>query len=568
MVGGHWVISGIYTRAPLLELSPSRKRGLYVQMTDFRASNIAKINAAGTGFDVVIVCTSTAQQCTFWQQRLTAARGGLLKAGAVVLAVHEDWEGGAGNGLGTLYAYQKAVAAAQELHGLDLNQELSSGACSAALFHTAGKGTRLAPLPGAESNNKPGVKLPANSPDGKSVSILESVIKQTGAYASSRKGRISVFWGDQVFIPQCEVEHVPANHADILYKGAPMPTAEQWSAKGLEVYGLVAVAVGGKAAQVEKVSFDTATKMLAGLGEIESVGVSLGSFSLSHVFLDALVSEFAPELAAKKGKFDTDPHFWMPLTLSAEHYGELMSGKGVDGAVSEAHHQRMAQFLERFGSGGSYPGGLGLFGAVDIGEDAYWWDYGQLRWYLQNNLIMTQGTEEAAAMRLFYDVPEASPRLSSGSELGTAEVDAHSSLSGSKIASGKVVASLLSDVTCAGSVECEGCIIVDVTAPSIKLGKGCIVYGVHSTEPIELADGEVEAGVMGQDMQQTRVHSALAIDGGKNWDTAVRGNTVSFGELHSLNREADNTTIEAARDALHRECSAQMGLRSVSSRSE
>ena len=35
-----------------------------------------------------------------------------------------------------------------------------------ALYHTAGKGTRLAPLPGAENNNKPGVKLPCIAPLG------------------------------------------------------------------------------------------------------------------------------------------------------------------------------------------------------------------------------------------------------------------------------------------------------------------------------------------------------------------------------------------------------------------
>ena len=28
---------------------------------------------------------------------------------------------------------------------------------SVAIYHTAGKGTRLAPLPGAENNNKPGL---------------------------------------------------------------------------------------------------------------------------------------------------------------------------------------------------------------------------------------------------------------------------------------------------------------------------------------------------------------------------------------------------------------------------
>ena len=84
---------------------------------------------------------------------------GLLK-GHKVLAVSEDWNapGGAGNGLGTLYAWKKACAlAAQKYDGMDLATELASNEISAALYHTAGKGTRLAPLPASENNNKPGV---------------------------------------------------------------------------------------------------------------------------------------------------------------------------------------------------------------------------------------------------------------------------------------------------------------------------------------------------------------------------------------------------------------------------
>ena len=81
----------------------------------------------------------------------------------------EDWEGGAGNALGTFYAYEKAcrlAAAKGPAYVPDgaksstsyvtlLTEETSVG-----IYHTAGKGTRLAPLPGAENNNKPGVKLP------------------------------------------------------------------------------------------------------------------------------------------------------------------------------------------------------------------------------------------------------------------------------------------------------------------------------------------------------------------------------------------------------------------------
>ena len=56
----------------------------------------------------------------------------------------------------------------------------------------------MAPLPGSENNNKPGVKLPVTVAEGQPVSILEAVIQQTGIYAAYRKGRLSVFWGDQV----------------------------------------------------------------------------------------------------------------------------------------------------------------------------------------------------------------------------------------------------------------------------------------------------------------------------------------------------------------------------------
>ena len=72
---------------------------------------------------------------------------------------------------------------------MDIDAQLKAGSISVGLYHTAGKGTRMAPLPGAENNNKPGVKLPAcavvnGAPT--PITILESVIKQTGCYAKVR----------------------------------------------------------------------------------------------------------------------------------------------------------------------------------------------------------------------------------------------------------------------------------------------------------------------------------------------------------------------------------------------
>ncbi len=112
-------------------------------------------------FDVTIVCTTDDHQADYWMKRLTE---GICKNNdsssqfPMVLAVSEDWsKGGAGNGLGTLYAYQKACRLAKEKFDVDLDALLIEKKISAALYHTAGKGTRLAPLPASENNNKPGV---------------------------------------------------------------------------------------------------------------------------------------------------------------------------------------------------------------------------------------------------------------------------------------------------------------------------------------------------------------------------------------------------------------------------
>lgn len=294
--------------------------------------------------------------------------------------------------MGTLYAYKKAVAAAKGLYGIDIDSDLSSGKISVGLFHTAGKGTRLAPLPGAENNNKPGVKLPAMISLGESeapITILEAVVKQTGSYAKVRKGRLSVFWGDQIFIPTVPTEYEVTHHIDILCSLGPMLTEKEWKEKGMDKYGLIARNSSGGAAQVEKVDHATAVQLLSNLGEIQAVGASLGSFSVSSVMLFDLLDEFKEELASKVGKYDTDPHLWMPLTLQKEAYIHLMTQKGVAEAVSSKHHDRMSQFRLKFDTKEGTKS-LGLFGPVDVGQGVYWWDYGQLKLYQNNTLLLSK----------------------------------------------------------------------------------------------------------------------------------------------------------------------------------
>ena len=62
-------------------------------------AEIAKMSGP-SGFDVLIVCCSNQAAEDYWQVRLEATVKEVTGASGVVLCVHEDWNGGAGNGLG------------------------------------------------------------------------------------------------------------------------------------------------------------------------------------------------------------------------------------------------------------------------------------------------------------------------------------------------------------------------------------------------------------------------------------------------------------------------------------
>mmetsp|Transcript_25565 Transcript_25565/g.33886 ORF Transcript_25565/g.33886 Transcript_25565/m.33886 type:complete len:554 (+) Transcript_25565:212-1873(+) len=517
-------------------------------------------------FDVTIVCTTDDYQAEYWTKRLSEGLCSSTSSDSsdespfpLVLAVSEDWaKGGAGNGLGTLYAYQKACNVAKEKHDIDLDALMMDKKVSAALYHTAGKGTRLAPLPASENNNKPGVKLPVchKLSDGTwaPITVLEAVVKQTGVYASSRKGRLSVFWGDQVFIPSAPFEYTPTHHVDIMCTllGQTAPTAEEWVEKGLDKYGVIAVSQGEEknAAQVEKVDHATAVKMLSELGDIGQVGPSLGSFSVSAPMLKALCDEYSSELTAKSGKFDTDPHFWMPLTLSEENYIALMKQKDVEEDVSKTHHQRMAKMKSSFSLDG-----MGIFGAVDVGSEACWWDYGQLKLYIDNNMkLLDREDPNADLLRKFMGVT--SRLMDTDVDSSKLTVDDNSCAFSCKISTGSISNSVLANVE-AVDVQVDDAIVVNCTARKIYAPKGAILYNLvdESEEGIVAAEGDVIVSVTNEDGEQTILKSKKTTCGGKAWKQVIEGNSMSFEAVHGKNMDADVTKIEKKRMELFRKTS-------------
>ena len=302
---------------------------------------------------------------------------------------------------------------------------------------------------------------------------------------------------------------------------------------------------------MEKVNHATAVKMLASLGDIGQVGPSLGSFSVSASILQALCEEYATELLEKTAKLDTDPHFWMPLTLPKAEYASLMAQKGIDEDVSNSHHDRMAVFKRKLDLSE-----MGLFGAVDVGKDACWWDYGLLKLYSKNNLKLLDDDSDSKLLRKFMGVSDrkAFSSISDGTSL-----DERSLIMTSKIGSGAITNSVLCAVT-AKEVIADGAIIVNCAAPRITARKGAILYNLISSSEIVANEGDVEVGVTEESGDSFVLKSHLDIDGGTSWKVKLDLNENSFEEIFLKNQNANVRAIEAKRDEAYQKVMSDMGL--------
>lgn len=464
--------------------------------------------------DFIIISTSNAYQEQFWQKRLTQSQDTLKTK---ILVVKEEWPGGAGNGLGTLYAFLQAKEKAQELYSVDLSQELQKGG-SIALYHTAGLGQRTAPLSSSEYNNKSAIELPGYIQDSL-ITLLEAVIKQTAIYAPSSRGRLTTFWGDQLFIPSTMAPtHFPG-HATLFAKFGDFPNKEEWLSGGWQNYGLLVHSPSQQLQQMEKIDYETFTKLIRNtkISKTGKVAKSLGIFSLSLELLEALLKEFKPELSSKKGKLDSDPHFWMATTLDEETYALLMKQKPIP-----YHHQRMQHFRKSFHA--KHPE-RPFFSAFDIGKESLWWDYGTVLNYYKNGLLMTQEGFEAELMRQFFQTPARvhdSPSVT---------VDSHSLLINCKIGAGSIKNSLLVGVT-ADSLTVENCVLINSQVNSLKADQ-CLLYHVSEKGPLQLNKNSVRADLF-LSGEKISFLTSLDRDGKSDWGERLSSNPCAYADVARL----------------------------------
>lgn len=469
----------------------------------------------GKGMDVIIVSTDCPFQEEEWQRHLEGLLGDFLKPTAKVVAVYEDWPGGAGNGLGTLYAYKKAQTKLKERLGVDLAEIQKKGA-AVAIYHTAGQGKRLSPLTGSEWNNKAAVKLPTYLGKNKGyMTLLDAVLKQTAIFAPSRKGRLSVFWCDQLFIPAKVLNTPPTHHVEIFTQRSAWPDADQWEKGNWGEYGTVFYDVDNHACLLEKPTFNLVESLKAAGKLPHKMGKSLGCFTLSSSLTFALLDLFSEELSQKKGRYDSDPAFWMASTLTQEVYGQSIL------SPCPQHKSRMDAFVSRFCA--EHPE-LPFFGALNVGSNTFWWDYGTVDHYFHNQLKLVELNPEGEAMRSFLGL-----KLDPNSQ----SIIVNSTISSSTFRHSVIVGS-----SC-DQFEGEECVFINSEIGSGK-GSKLLLYNVHEKEPLTLTQGTLRADAFIEE-RHVKLSTTLGRDGKADWSEQLPRNALSYEEVYQLNQAACRT---------------------------
>ncbi len=511
--------------------------------------------SGGTGPDIVIIVNSTPQQAEFWQSHLTGednihGSAAAVKASSVVLSVTEsNWKGGAGNALGTLNGFLQAARKARKLglinvsSGAEADELIDvflaySSEKSVFMYHTAGKGTRIAPLPAAECNSKPNIKLAKMIKDAgemRSLTILEAVLMETSIYAPSRKNRLSVFWGDQVIINELDISCKGKHHIEIFGELLPLT-------KGIKDYGILIPLEGGECRQREKLSMEEVRSLLPE-GE-ERVYKSIGSFTVSIEFLKALLDEPCHKeyLAKEEGSLNTDPDWWQPLTSKRQEYIKAMEEKKVSKIDASSRWDKMNDMWQGFSSSGAFKssGLTHKLGFTDVGGNSLWWDYGQNLYYLENMQLVAAHSEEGALARAFFGIRE-DEWIDETSGVGRAEVKDSVVLS-SRIEGGRLEKCLVIN-SCLKNVTATGAIIVDSTVLDLN-AEDALCYNV-ADRTVRLDKGKVLVNVFHPDKGRIPMMTDVYRDGKSDWESGERiyDNAYTYPQIAELMKE---TSIDAS----------------------
>lgn len=512
------------------------------------ARAMAKAASGGIGPDVVIIVNSSDEQALFWQKRLTSrdeihSQGEVVKKDALILSVSEsNWRGGAGNGLGTLNGFIQAARKACELEIIECPENPSIEELKDAflayckgksifMVHTAGKGTRIAPLPGSECNSKSNIKLPGIVTVGgvkEPMTILEAVLIVTNIYAPTRNGRLSVFWGDQIIINENSIDFNSPHHVEIF--GELMSLTED-----IKSYGVLIPSGEGDARVREKFLKEEILELLP--EGLDKVYRSVGSFTISLPLLGEFIKLEEDALASESGSLNTDPDWWQPLTSSKDEYVNIMAKKGIEPQEAARRWDAVTVMWDCFTK--KNPGRK--IGFTDIGANSLWWDYGQNAYYLRNIQLLTENSTEGEAARIFFGVE--------GERVKDSRVEAsydnciilESGIKRGTLKNCVIVNSYLEEV------YAEDAVIIGSTVLKLN-ATGALCYNVVEEEA-RLTEGEVLVNIFHPEKGRIPMKTHVSRDGRSDWEAGVKvgKNAYTYPEIARMMKDVKPRRVKVAK---------------------
>jgi len=485
------------------------------------------------GFDVIIVVASIGNK-EYWERRLGASKNEILSPKTKIIVIEEDWPGGAGQLLGTLYAWKSA----NEILNL---KELLEKEGKVAIYHAAGCGKRMAPLCGTEVNNKPGVKLPKIIKIGDRESllrVLEAAIFSTQIFAKSRKGRICVFWGDQVFLPSRTPKLETRLPVEIFGIKKRLSLSKKDWRKDWQQYGVLIPTKTRGILMREKISWQKIQRFLEkgylpkDQEEKVTLFKSLGCFSISLPFLEILFEEFSKEVELRRRNLGTDFHLWVPLTSRKKEY-QVEGGSGI---YWERIKKIRRNFVQKTGK-------KRIIGGKNLGEKTFWWDYGNLKIYFMNLLKLIKKTDEGEAAREFFDAGKylIKRKVAKGLKIK------NSILINSEIGGGKI-----ENVVLVGSkilwAKIKNGVIISTQAKGVftqrgKLVRDILLYNVKEDANVKTLPAEVVTDIVPGEGTKIRMRTSLLRDGKRDWQVRLPKNIFAYSEIERLLARIANATI-------------------------
>lgn len=535
------------------------------------------------GPDIVIVVSALESERRFWKERLESTRGQIAGRDAAIFSVLESYGAGSppGNALGSLLAYETARAQSPEQAGVSWEglrrriQREKGRDPVVAIYHTAGYGSRVWPITGAEMGSKSRISMPRylNQDDKKvPMTLLEATIFQSAIFAKNRPGRVMVFWGDQVFIPTRPLESLQSpseSPVEILALAGDFSYEEIVNKYGLIALNETAPGVLTAARLMQKPkSVEAARDFIAAHSRTGAMAKSLGSFAVDKKFWDGLVRAYRTELretdprVQARNRADTDGDWWIPLTrlefetaqagVNVSAVRDLKSFKTelkAKGIAVEEYEDRVLRLYLNYRASSQVP----LMKVINAGQNSLWWDFGNVGVeegttegiFRRNILVLLQDSPEGKLARRFWGAPEPFSGILPGTalEVSNSIVIVSGIDPGSR---GVIQNSVLSGVRGRFDLEITDSFLYgvqderpDPQQSLILSADRAIGYQLKLTGSLVIPSGHVVAGVpiLGEDvvLRTTEESDAKAV-----WNRALLENPVAFGSAAYLIRLAES----------------------------